>query len=48
MLVGIQAMWGGLCTAVTAGYAAVSSWAGVVVTTAGTGIATVGQKILGQ
>jgi len=48
MLAGIQAMWGGLCGAVTAGYAAASAWAGVVATTVGTGIATVGQKMLGQ
>ena len=48
MLVGIQAIWGGLCGAVTAGYAAASTWAGIVVTTLGTGIAEVGKKALGQ
>jgi len=48
MLVGIQAMWGGLCGAVTAGYTALTGWAGVVATTTGNGIATLGQKMLGQ
>ena len=47
MLVGLQAMWTGLCGAVSAGYAAVSTWTGIVVTTAGTGVAEVGKKILG-
>jgi len=48
MLGNIQAIWGGLCGAVTAGYATVTAWANVVITTGGTGLAEVGKKILGQ
>jgi len=48
MLAGIQAMWGGLCGSVTAGYAAVTGWANVVCTTTGTGLAEIGKKMLGM